>query len=773
MKRAALLVMILLLTACGQAGTEERTSVDSSFVQEPQSETFDWQGEMWNADLKEGPAYTLYLRQYIDDLEADAAHNLYEKQNTFYSVWGKHIYALDCFGMTLQDGGSTQLSYCLNHYEEGAEEIRHQEFQLPDLPGAVGLYKNVVAFDIVNEEECVLFVQVKRDEQLEKYVAIHISADGEVQRMTDLYPAMAENGIIGQEGYVFDKIYTDAQGNYYLISDGRQGEILVLGEDGAVQAHVETGGSEVQLSMKDPNGAPVFEWYDPGEELLHLVGYDLTSGIKTLASVKLPPFTPKVLSEEGFLYYLDVDSKLYRWELGTGEVAYCMDGEAMGLSTNPALVRISASSDGKPLLLSHAGGNAYIYLLDTEQASSKVMLRLVSTMPYCDYVSDCAAHFSRQQEKSVLLVDKPEIEGITAAEEITRIQNEFRERALLELTSGESADLYLVSAADMRMLYKKGALADLTGVLPSELENCIFPGVLESGVIEGRQIGLAPQAAATVAMVSNELWTGDSWTYEEALDLWDSRPGLEYLLVSPGYNYGTGYLYQTFLRDLARSPFLDLEKGTCNFTDPLFIRILEHMQDYRGSGRWEENPLEEGKAAGFFVTLVSYPYFTQLMAQYGEQYHPVGFPTQEGAGNYWNGDYYLVMSKDSPNREIVQEYLLSLFDPEQQRDSDHPVRNDLISRYTVYNDTGQGPKLQYDMGDGVFSVLETKKDGSSWEEEYLALMNDCSYCSEDTGEILEIIKEEAEYCFYGGRDVWKTAEIIQNRVQTYMNEHSD
>ncbi len=38
---------------------------------------------------------------------------------------------------------------------------------------------------------------------------------------------------------------------------------------------------------------------------------------------------------------------------------------------------------------------------------------------------------------------------------------------------------------------------------------------------------------------------------------------------------------------------------------------------------------------------------------------------------------------------------------------------------------------------------------------------------------MEIIKEEAEYCFSGGRDVWKTAEIIQNRVQTYMNEHSD
>lgn len=773
MKRLILLAaaLALLLTACGQAGTQERISADPSTDQPPQPAIFDWQWGEWNTDLKEDTAYPLYLGRYIDGLLSESANAPYERQDTFYSVWGEHIYALDCFGLTLQDGGNIQLSYCLSHYEGKTGEISRQEFELPDIPDAAGLDKKAVAFDIVDERECVLFMQLKLGERVEKYLAVHLSVDGELLHMTDLYPAMVENGIFDSEGYIFDDIHADSERNYYLLSDKWQGELLVLGADGETVERLAVGrnSEDVRFSMKDPGGTPVFEWYDPREETLELVRYVFSSGMETYACVKIPPYMPRAMSPDGLLYYMDTDTKLYRWELGTGNVAYCADCKAMGLSANPALVSMTAGSDGLPLLLNHAGDDAAIYRMDTRQAAAQTVIRLVSTTPYCSYISSCASDFSRKQENTVLLIEKPQTEGMVA-EEITRIQNEFRERALLEITSGSPADLYLISAEDMRILYEKGALADLTGILPPELEDCIFPGVLESGMIDGRQIGLTPEATVTIAMVSDELWTKGSWTFEEALDLWDSQPELDYLLISPGYNYGTGYLYHTFLRDPAHSPFLDLEKGTCNFVDSLFIRILEHIRDYRGYGSWEEDPLGEGRSAGFFATLVSYPYFTQLMAEYGEQYHPVGFPTQEGSGNYWNCDYFLVMSRDTPHREILQEYLTSLYEPERQRNSDHPIRNDLISRYTV---SGQDGKLLYDMGDGVYSALGTKADGSSWEQEYLTLMDSCVYCSDETGDIVDIILEETEYYFTGGRDVEKTAEIIQNRVQVYLNERNN
>lgn len=769
MKKAILVAMILLLTACGQRETDEIQATDLPSEQSPLSAAYDWQNGDWNADLKEDPPHTLYLGRYIDGLQTGVDGNSYELLDTFYSIWGEHIYKLDCFGLTIQDKGRMQISYCLSHYRGGTEEVESQNLSLPDIPDAEGLDRAVVAFDIVDDQECVLFVQLRQEERIVKYMAVHLSMAGSLQRMTDLYPAMAENGIFDREGYVFDKIHVDADGNYYLIADDRQDEVLVLRKDGTYldQIMMETGGYSVQFSMKDPAGNPVFEWYDPWEDMLWLTGYFPPSGTKIYAHVKIPPNMPKAMSADGFLYYMNMN-KLYRWELETGKVAYCMDCGEIGLRVNPMLVSMALSDDGNPILLSQEGEKACIYLTDTEQDAAQTLVRLISMTPYCDYVSRCAADFSRQGESVALIVEKPQTEGLIA-EEITRVEQEFREHALLEFTAGKAADLYLVSAADMEMLYEKGALADMTGVLPSELESCIFRGVLESGVIDDRQVGLPPEATVTIAMVSNELWERDGWTYEETMNLLDSHSDLEYLLVNPGYNYGTGYLNHIFLRDLGKSPFLNLEEGICDFTDPLFVRILKHIQGYQGYGRWEDDPLENGKAAGFFATLVSYPYFTQLMSEYGDRYHPVGFPTEEGSGNYWNCNYFLVMNKDTPYQEEVKEFLISLFELERQRNSEHPIRNDLISQYTVYNN---GEWL-YDYGNGVYSILYTKADGSSWEQEYLALLNGSVYCPDDTEDIVDIVQEEAEEFFSGVRDAEKTAEIIQNRVQLYLSEQSN
>lgn len=138
-----------------------------------------------------------------------------------------------------------------------------------------------------------------------------------------------------------------------------------------------------------------------------------------------------------------------------------------------------------------------------------------------------------------LVVEKAQVEGNIGYDYFEKVDS-FRERALLEIVSGKMADLYLVSEEDMRMLYEKGALADMTGILPPEIESCIYPGILECGVIDGKQIGLATQAYPTIVLASNEVWPKDSWTIEEALDLWDSHPEWDYFLIDPWYNYSKG-----------------------------------------------------------------------------------------------------------------------------------------------------------------------------------------------------------------------------------------
>ena len=65
----------------------------------------------------------------------------------------------------------------------------------------------------------------------------------------------------------------------------------------------------------------------------------------------------------------------------------------------------------------------------------------------------------------------------------------------------------------------------------------------------------------------------------------------------------------------------------------------------------------------------------------------------------------------------------------------------------------------------------SRPDGTSYLPEYLAFMDSCRLSTGLTDPIVDIIWEEAEAFFAEDKDVQKVADIIQSRVQTYLNEN--
>ena len=766
------LTMILLFTACGQKDTGETVNSKSGNAQQMERSEFDWRTGEWKSDLTDGPAHTLYLGEYKEGLENDRDGD----RSTQYRAWGNNLYSLDCFSLDSGDGKIQQLYY-LGCYEGQTGEIWRHPISLPVMSDYEGMEKVISAFDIVNEQELVLFVQIRQDENNLAYLAFHMSMDEEnsaAADAVDIQPAMQENGVQLEGALSFGDIYVDCQGYYYVIPEEQQGRVLVLGPDGGMTGQLDAGrnGISVRFACKNPDGAPIFKWYDEWEGVLRLVGYEPGIGNKVFAEAGLSWDGPMALTEDGYLYYGDVNGSLYRWDLYTGNREFCLDYGSMGIGTNHYRVCLSIGSAGEPVLLDYSGGRARIYCMSTEVPQQAVSIRLVSMLPECEYVFTCAAEFSREHSDCEIIVEKPEWDGVDIEQYFSGMET-FRTRAMAELMAGDGADLYLVSEADMKILYEQGALADLTGVLPLDVEKCIFPGVLEGGMIDGRQIGLTPEATATIALVSNELWSENSWTLEEALHLIETNAQLEYLLVDRNYNNGaSNILYNVFLQNLNNSPFLNLEEGTCNFDNPLFIRLLKHVKEYGSFRKWESDPLEEGIAAGFFETLNNYPSFTYVMSKYGDRYHVVGFPTDEKSGNYWHSDYYLVMSRDTSYRDVLEEYLKELFDVEHQKYCDSSVRNDLVSLLTLYEPSShRDSDWVYDRGNGIYQTVYVKPDGSTWEQEYLDLMNSCVQKSDGLDEIIDIIIEDASTYFDGSKDINTVVDIIQNRVQLYLDEH--
>ncbi|MDE6674019.1 MAG: hypothetical protein K2K19_04290, partial [Acetatifactor sp.] len=151
----------------------------------------------------------------------------------------------------------------------------------------------------------------------------------------------------------------------------------------------------------------------------------------------------------------------------------------------------------------------------------------------------------------------------------------------------------------------------------------------------------------------------------------------------------------------------------------------------------------------------------------GEQYHLVGFPTEDGGRNYWNCNSYIVVNKHSEHKEQIKEYLNMLFRYDNQKICSFPVRDDLLEGNLHYDETNH--RFLYDDGEYNYWVYE-KSDGGSWEEEYMELTNSCVPNRGGTDKIADIIFEEAESYFVGDKDAQAAASMIQNRVQLYLNE---
>ena len=77
----------------------------------------------------------------------------------------------------------------------------------------------------------------------------------------------------------------------------------------------------------------------------------------------------------------------------------------------------------------------------------------------------------------------------------------------------------------------------------------------------------------------------------------------------------------------------------------------------------------------------------------------------------------------------------------------------------------------FDVGGNTYYLLDSKQDGSSYLEDYLEFIDACVPAPVGTQEIEDIISEETEGYFAGEKDVDRTVEVIQRRVQLYLDEH--
>lgn len=230
--------------------------------------------------------------------------------------------------------------------------------------------------------------------------------------------------------------------------------------------------------------------------------------------------------------------------------------------------------------------------------------------------------------------------------------------------------------------------------------------------------------------------------------------------------------------------FVDKETGKCDFNSERFIRILEFCNTYPDKANYTLSDSNREKTL-FNIDYSSVCNFYALRQLehnnvLGEPPATVGYPDVEGNGAIIRADGSLgnfIVFENSPVKEGVWEFLRYYYTDEYQKrivtgDEYHmgccgfPVKKSALE--FMAEDAKKGFYNAYPDEYSDEYGINTDEDN----QKIFDLISGAT-CRFQISEniVYDIIIEEAEMYFSGQRPVKETTEIIQNRVQNYLDEN--
>lgn len=467
--------------------------------------------------------------------------------------------------------------------------------------------------------------------------------------------------------------------------------------------------------------------------------------------------------ENGLLYYV-AGGILWRRDLEKNTLDELFRLSENGI-TNFNNMGLLFNEEGDLLLCCSEQEELFIYVLSNQRVASdvEILMACPDGTSGMEYIQRKASTFSYDTGGALIHIEDETGE-------------DYRNRIVAELTAGAGPDMLMIMEDDLRLLTEKGYLSDLSDMIPADVKAEMIPSVLEMGTVDGKLTGITPQVEFSTLVTGNQTWEKDRWNIFEFLELAQSKEDWEILASHMNTNMGCYMLFYTMFGDgMVGSSLLDLEQGVCRFDSQEFIDILEICKKYSEKSvkldAAEVNALlKEGKIAAKYSVIYNIVDFSELMGQYSKDCRLVGFPVQEGSGNYVTpySFRYLAVNANSTHKEEIAEFIAYLLDYENQFSVNGcSVRLDVI-RDGVTPDEYFG----YVLDDHTYGVqrLTLKPNGDPWLEEFIDFVKNTQPEPFLPDEITNIIGSELSAYFEEGRSAQKTAANIQNRVQLYLDE---
>ncbi len=361
-----------------------------------------------------------------------------------------------------------------------------------------------------------------------------------------------------------------------------------------------------------------------------------------------------------------------------------------------------------------------------------------------------------------------------------------------DMTTGNCPDIIGLDGLDYNQYANKGIFEDLypymekTGMDRQDfLEN-----VLEAYEVDGKLYGIVPCFQISTCMAKTSLVGERSgWTLTEMLDFVEGREAENI------FDYGSrsSIFYYCIYNNI--DEFINWETGECFFDGEGFIRTLEFAaqfpEEFDYNSVQEEGTSSKLRSEKILLmqgSISSVQELQMMRGLFGEEISFVGYPNSEKLGNLvqpTGGS--MALSSKSKHKEGAWEFMQSFLSEEYQDSliSEHggwgfPVRKESLEKQfeqdmkEEYYEDEDGNKTRQSKTTWGWDDFEMEIYAATPEE--IEAVRELIASANKTGgnvdeQLTNIITEEAEPFFKGQKTAADVAQIIQNRIQIYVNEN--
>lgn len=362
-----------------------------------------------------------------------------------------------------------------------------------------------------------------------------------------------------------------------------------------------------------------------------------------------------------------------------------------------------------------------------------------------------------------------------------------------DIVGANCPDLIDLSSISYSQYASKGVLEDLypymekSGVNKDDyLEN-----ILKAYEIDGKLYGLASQFYInTVAAKQSKTGDIQGWTLTEMLDFVKGQNPENIFL------YGSRDLIFYYCVYNNMDEFINWETGECYFKDEGFIRTLDFAASFPEEIDFDNEDdggtssmIRSDKVLLMQTSISSVQEYQMMNGLFGEQTAFVGYPNNERKGNLIqpSGASVGIASK-SKHKDAAWEFIHSMISEETQNGLidqrggsmgfpilksalDKQFEKDMTAEYYTDESGEKTEQSKTSWGYDDFSMdiyAATQEDVDAVK----AIIASAERLTSNSNEELnKIITEETQAFFAGQKTSADTADVIQNRIQIYVNEN--